>query len=85
VTKLDENKGIRERSVAKNLPKLSLLRRRDGGFGLSTIQNQLRPKQFVTVTRNSSRVAGLCAAKRTGRPGPSAETVSSGRFRIVLN
>jgi hypothetical protein len=54
--------GIRKRSVSWNLPKLSQLWQCNGGFGPNTAQNHLRTKQFVSGTRNSSRVAS-CAQR----------------------
>jgi hypothetical protein len=61
---------VSKRSVCWNFPKLSQLWRCNGGFGPSTTQNHLGIEQFVSGTRNSSRMA----AKRTDLPGPSAET-----------
>jgi hypothetical protein len=49
--------GIRKYSVSWNLPKLSQLWLCNGGFGPSTTQNHLWMKQFMSGTRNSSRVA----------------------------
>jgi hypothetical protein len=75
---------IGKRSVSWNLPKLSQLWRCNGRFVPCTTQNHLRTKQFVSGTWNSSRVAGCsCAAKRTGWPGPSAETVERVRETFV--
>ena len=60
--------GIRKRSVSWNLTKLSQLRWCNEGFGPCTTQNYLRTKQFVKFQQSGC----LCAAKRTGRPGPSS-------------
>jgi hypothetical protein len=51
---------MRKRSISWNFPKLCQLWWSNRGFGPSTTQNQLWPKQFVSGTRNSSRVAA-CA------------------------
>jgi hypothetical protein len=48
--------GVRS-LLSWNLPKLSQLRRCNGGFGPGTTQNHLRTKQFVGGTRNSSGMA----------------------------
>jgi hypothetical protein len=60
--------GIRKRSVSWNLPKISKLWRCSGCFGQSTTQNHLRTTQFVSGTRNSSKMAA-CALRneQTGR------------------
>jgi hypothetical protein len=52
--------GDKKSVLSWNLPKLSKLRWCNGGFGPSTTQKHLRTKQFVSGTRNSSRVAA-CA------------------------
>jgi hypothetical protein len=60
--------GMRKHSVSCSLPKLSQLWWGNRGFRPSTIQNHLCTKQFMSGTRNSSRVAA-CALQNEQAAG----------------
>jgi hypothetical protein len=64
------------RIVTWNLLKLSQLWRCNGGFGPSTTQNQSTDKTICEWYKKFQQSICMCAAKRTGGPGPSAETVA---------
>jgi len=73
---------IRKRSVSWNLPKLSQLWRCNAGFGSCTTQNHL-DTAIREWYKKFQQSGCLCAAKRSGRLGPSAETVERVREAFV--